>query len=138
MQMTPKAILDVAIAAGFPRHVAVTMTAIALRESAGDPEAANFTVSTGDHSLGLWQLNLRDPNVRAAIIKAVPEVATDENVLKRPDANAKAAHALWGGNNKNLDICWYVLRGPAHVGAYDYRGEYEKHLPVAQMAALEP
>ena len=39
------------------------MTAIALRESAGDPNAFNGDAATGDRSYGLWQINMRDAGI---------------------------------------------------------------------------
>ena len=47
-------IFDAALQAGFTPDQAVTMTAIALAESGGNTDALN---STGEHSVGLWQIN---------------------------------------------------------------------------------
>ncbi|HLW77240.1 MAG TPA: transglycosylase SLT domain-containing protein [Bryobacteraceae bacterium] len=116
--------------AGFPPHVAVTMTAIALRESAGDPNAFNGNEATGDRSYGLLQINMRDPNVAALLTKEIPAVADDERALLDPDTNAKAGFLLWGGRNSNLNLAWYINReGP-------YQERYESHLPAVQAVAL--
>lgn len=128
--MNAPQILAVMEQAGFPQAVAVTMTAIALRESSGDPAAFNADAATGDRSYGLLQINMRDPDVAALIKGKIPEVASDEQALFDPAINAKAGFLLWGGHNRNLDIAWYIARdGP-------YKAKYEAHLPEAQRAAL--
>jgi hypothetical protein len=119
--------LYAAFRAHFPGEVATTMTAIALRESGGDPTAYNGNETTGDHSYGLTQINLMDPNVSA--LMARNGITSTE--LLTPDGNAKAAALLWGGKNSNLNLAWYIN----HAGtAYVYR--YEGFLPRAQAAAL--
>jgi hypothetical protein len=45
------------IAAGGSRSLAPTAAAIAYAESSGNPNALNNTPSTGDYSVGLWQIN---------------------------------------------------------------------------------
>lgn len=130
MALTGKEIYPIMVGAGFPHEIAVTMTAIALRESAGDPNAFNGNAATGDRSYGLLQINMKDPNVAAALVKAFPQLGTDEKALLDPNLNAKAAHLLWGGRNSNLALAWYINRvGP-------YKDRYEMHLPEAQAAAL--
>lgn len=114
--------------AGFPPVVAVTMTAIALRESAGDPSAFNGNAATGDRSYGLLQINMRDPNVAALIEREVLK-GGGEKLLFDPATNAKAGMLLYGGRLGNLDLAWYITRG-------EYRKRYESHLPAAQSAAL--
>lgn len=128
--MTPAEILAVARSAGFPPVVAVSMTALALRESSGDPHAFNGNAATGDESYGLWQINMRDKGIAALITAKVLQPTGDRSQLFDPLANAKAAFLFWGGNNKNLSVAWYIDRpGP-------YRDRYESHLPAAQAAAL--
>lgn len=125
--MTAAEIYAVARAAGFPPAIAVTMTAIALRESSGDPNAFNGDVHTGDRSYGLWQINM-------AGALAAPRMKLfgleDEKELFIPAINAHAAFLLWGFNNKFLSVCWYI----DHPGPYQQR--YESHLPAAQAAML--
>jgi hypothetical protein len=125
--LSPAAIYKLAIQAGFPSVVATTMTAIALRESAGVPSAYNGDSATGDDSWGLLQINL------AGALKA-PRMKlfgiTDESQLLDPLTNMRAGYKLWAGNNKNLSLAWYI----DHPGVYQTR--YESHLPAAQTAAL--
>jgi hypothetical protein len=128
--MTAPEIYALARAAGFPPVVAVTMTAIALRESSGDPNAFNGNAATGDKSYGLWQINMRDKGIAALIAAKVLEPTGDVEQLFDPAKNAKAAFLLWGGSNKNLSVAWYI----DHPGIY--RDRYESHLPAAQAAAL--
>ncbi len=55
MKLTDVEIYAHARSAGFTPNQAVTMTAIALAESGGDPTSLN---DRGEHSIGLWQINL--------------------------------------------------------------------------------
>jgi hypothetical protein len=128
MILTAVAIFELARNAGFPPVVAVTMTAIALRESGGDASLHNGNAASGDDSWGLWQINMLSPQV-AALAKANGIV--DEKQLLDPATNARIAHALWGGHNNNLNIAWYI----GHGGSY--QAKYEAHLPAAQWAALQ-
>ncbi len=113
--------------AGFPAVVAVTMTAIALRESGGNSAVVNENSATGDRSYGLWQINMFGPlaEPRKKIFGIV-----EESDLLDPEVNARAAFRLWAGRNKNLSVAWYIDRGG------DYQTRYESHLPAAQAAAL--
>lgn len=115
---------------GFPPVVAVTMTAIALRESAGDPSAFNGNTATGDRSYGLVQINMRDAGIAALLKEKIPAVAADEKALLNPDTNAQAAFILWNGHNANLDVAWYISKAV-------YQERYAVHLPAAQSAALQ-
>lgn len=129
MTLTPLQIFEVMRGAGFPSTVAVTMTAIALRESAGDPNALNNDSATGDRSYGLLQINMKDPNV-AALIQSKVLLGSSEAGLLDPNKNAQAGYLLWGGKNSNLNVAWYINRpGP-------YQDRYNSHLPAAQAAAL--
>lgn len=116
--------------AGFPPVVAVTMTAIALRESAGNPDAFNDNAATGDRSYGLLQINMLSPQVNALLSAKIPAIAADEKALLDPAVNAQAAFLLYGGHRNNLNIAWYINHGG------DYQARYEAHLPAAQAAAL--
>jgi len=128
MILTAAQILLYMKGAGFPETVAVTMTAIALRESGGDPSAFNGDQATGDRSYGLLQINMKSPQV-AALLNEKLLHGGDEKQLLDPITNAKAGFLLWGGDNKNLEIAWYINRGI-------YRMRYETYLPAAQQAAL--
>jgi hypothetical protein len=133
--LAPEQIYDVAMSAGFPSDVAVQMTAIALRESAGCPNASNIRAprttgpnDPGEESYGLWQINV-GPNGNHALPSALGIKKQD---LYDPYTNARAAHYLWGGSQRNLSIAWYIDRpGPP----YYYKENYEKHLPTALSAA---
>lgn len=129
MNLSASQIYALARAAGFPPLIAVTMTAIALRESSGNQSAFNGNASTGDRSYGLWQINLKDPSVYALMTAKFPEIAQNEQWLLTGSNNARAAFALWGCSNKNLETAWYINRQP-------YQTRYEVHLPEAQAAAL--
>lgn len=125
--MTAAEIYAVARAAGFPPVVAVTMTAIALRESGGNPAAFNGNAATGDKSYGLWQINMLDA---LAPVRMKLFGLTDEKQLYDPAINAWAAFKLWGNDNRNLNVCWRIQTpGP-------YQSQYESHLAAAQAAAL--
>ena len=130
MVMSPVQIYETMRGAGFPGVVAVTMTAVALRESSGDPNAFNGNSETGDRSYGLLQINMLSPEVNSLLTSSIPEVAADEKALLDPAINAKAGFLLYGGRVSNLNIAWYI----DHPGSYQQR--YESHLPVAQAAAL--
>jgi len=126
MLLTTRVIFETMVHAGFPVKVAIAMTAIALRESDGDPAAFNGDTATGDRSYGLLQINCLELGARALTLFSI----TDEKQLLDPATNAHAGFVLWNHNNKNLDIAWYILR-PA------YKERYELHLPAAVSAALE-
>jgi hypothetical protein len=128
--MTAAQIYALARAAGFPPVVAVTMTAIALRESSGDPNAFNGNAATGDNSFGLWQINMRDAGIAKLIQAKVLPPNADLSQLLDPALNAKAAFLLWGMNNRNLNVAWRI----STPGMYQTR--YESHLPAAQAAAI--
>ncbi len=130
MILSPLQIFEVMRQAGFPPTVAVTMTAIALRESAGNPDAWNQDAKTGDLSFGLLQINMFGglASGRMALFGI-----TNQAQLFTPAVNARAGFMLWDGKNSNLDLAWYI--GGDHAGTYRVR--YEQHLPAAQEAALQ-
>jgi hypothetical protein len=124
--LTTRQIFETMRKAGFPPTVAVTMTAIALRESGGDPAAFNGNAKTGDRSYGLLQINCLYLGARALTLFGI----TDEKELLDPAVNAHAGFVLWGRKNANLDEAWYLDK-PV------YKERYELHLPAAMSAALE-
>lgn len=126
-KLSPEQIYGYARAAGFPPSTATQMTAIALRESRGYT-GAYYSGATGteESSHGLWQINIQDPGVRRALQNA----GVDANNLSDPLENARAAYALWGGNDANLDVAWYINRPK-------YREGYEAMLLLAEQAAGE-
>ena len=121
--LTAAQIYTLARQAGFPSSTATTMTAVAMRESNGYPGAYNGTGL--DNSYGLWQINLKDPNVANLMAQ---NGITNGTQLLDPATNAQAAALLWGGNDANLNPAWYINRD-------GYRQAYEKYLPLAQEAA---
>lgn len=126
MILTVVQIFEVMRRAGFSVLLAIVMTAIALRESGGRVDAFNGNAKTGDRSYGLLQINERDHNVAALMVKIG---ITDEKQLFDPAVNARAGFALWGGRNASLDEAWYILRP-------GYKERYEANLPLAIAAAL--
>ena len=125
--MTADQIYQVAAAAGFPTSgnpsTATKMTAIALRESTGCPNAHN--PGPGEDSYGLWQINVQgNPTILGQL------GLTDPSQLYDPGTNAAAAFLMWGGNDANLDTAWYINRP-------GYSQAYLAQLPAAQQAALD-
>jgi hypothetical protein len=89
----------------------------------------NDDPATGDRSYGLLQINMADPNV-AALVQSKVLLGSPEAGLLDPNRNAQAGFLMWGGNNSNLNVAWYINRaGP-------YQDRYNSHLPAAQAAAL--
>lgn len=122
--LSPDDIYAIARRAGFPSDVAVTMTAIAERESSGCPSAYNGGNPPGaEQSYGLWQINVKG---NPTIVQRIG--AGSSQALFDPDVNARAAFLLWGGNNANLNTAWYINRP-------GYKEAYEQYLPLAQQAA---
>lgn len=132
MILTPLQIFEVARRAGFTLLVAIIMTAIALRESSGKPAAFNGEVGTGDCSYGLWQINLRDKNVAALMVK----LGIKAEALFDPATNARAAFAMYGGVRSNLNLGWYIDRVNKDGSPSDYKARYAAHLPAAIEAAM--
>lgn len=120
-------IYQLARGAGFPPDVAVQMTAIAMRESAGCPNAHNpGTLGVQEDSYGLWQINaLANPGLLASMGISAAQ-------LLDPATNAAAAYQLWGGSASNLNTAWAINKsGPP----YYYAEKYQQYLPAAQLAA---
>lgn len=130
---------------------ACKMTAIALRESAGDPNAYNGNRKTGDDSYGLWQINLGDIDVCITLSTVIPSCFTGQTFprmipdgvyttvaawppghgLFDPETNARAAFGLCrGGNEKLMDVAWYIDRTDTA-----YQERYLAMLPRAIAAA---
>ncbi len=127
---TPLQLFEVYRRHRFPPAIAITMGAVALRESRGIPTVFNGNASTGDRSYGHAQINLRDPNVfkliNTKILRGRPET-----LLLDPEWNAEAAFLLWGWSIQNLNIAWYIMRTDG-----TYRAEWQSHLPAMVDAAL--
>jgi Lysozyme like domain/NlpC/P60 family len=113
----PEAIYAAARQAGFSPDQAVTMTAIAMAESGGNPGAHN---STGEDSRGLWQINL-SPQANGN----APWAQTLD--LFDPVDNARAA---WEVSRHGADI------GPWTVTHSDRGSRYLEYRDEAIAAAL--
>lgn len=109
MALSPRQIYAVARDAGFPTGTAVTMTAIALAESGGDPNAHN---TSGEDSRGLWQIN----------------VAANTDLrgmnLFDPRTNAKAAKIIYDRQGLRA---WSVFKS----------GAYQQHMGAAMQASSQ-
>jgi hypothetical protein len=133
--LTPQAIVLVAKGAGFDAPLLPTLCAVALRESAGNPAVHNGNAATGDDSWGLWQINLKVPQIAALLAK---NGITNGPQLLDPATNARAYKLLFDSEPnkmKALGELAYIYDGLAQHQVYQTR--YEQHLPVAQWAALQ-
>ncbi len=118
-RMDPKNIYQLARQAGFSNDQAVTMTAIAMAESGGNPNAHNPNASTGDNSYGLWQINMlgnMGPQRRQAFGISSNEALFD------PQTNARAARQVFESQGFNA---WSVYKS----------GTYRNHLAAARQVA---
>lgn len=108
--LTIREIYDLARAAGFDEHEAVTWTAIALAESGGRTDAVN---DRGAHAVGLWQIG------------ATSGARADQwGRLDDPAANARAACAI---SQQGADMRPWLSTHDASVGtAADYRTQLIK------------
>jgi hypothetical protein len=122
--MTPDQIYQLARNVGFPPDMAVKMTAVALRESGGNPTAYNGNSATGDNSYGLWQVNMYGALGQARLQQLR---ITDPAQLLDPVTNAQAAYTIWNGSDTNFNTAW------------GYK-DYSQWMPEAVMAAtgVEP
>ncbi len=116
-------IYQVARQAGFPAETAVKMTAIALKESAGNTQAYNGVGP--DDSYGLWQINMKG---NLGTFRLSQFGLSDKSDLYDPLTNAKAAYAIWAGNDANLNAAWAINRGVDKT-------RYQAALPTAISAA---
>ncbi|WP_157979815.1 NlpC/P60 family protein [Kribbella monticola] len=99
-------IYDAALSAGFTPQQATTWTAIAMAESGGRTGALN---DKGEHSVGLWQINVASDGGRASRY----------GDLNDPRANARAAYAI---SNHGTDMRPWTTTHDSHKGtAADYR-----------------
>lgn len=117
--------------AGFRGRALAIMTAIAERESSFNPGAFNNNPSTGDYSVGLWQINYYG-NLAQSRTQAY---GTPQALLSNPQAQASAAYNLAGGNSlSGLSSAWYIdpaTLQPTKPGNYSIT----KYLPSALAAA---
>lgn len=134
-KLTPAQIYALARGAGFDAREAEVMTAIAMRESAGNPMAHNPDRSTGDNSYGLWQINMIDslgPQRRKGY------GLTRNEDLFDPATNARAAYLLYKSRQasraKNPFDPWSTDPNHMTSGRVPIRQEY---IDAAHQAALQ-
>ncbi|MDR6990639.1 peptidoglycan-binding protein [Luteimonas sp. 3794] len=110
--------------AGFRGENLVSMVAIAMRESTGDPAAFNGNRATGDQSYGLTQINMlggMGPERREAF------GLTSNEQLFDPQTNARVAFEL---SNNGTDLSpWGAYRGLANT--------YNTDVPAARAAVAD-
>lgn len=99
-------LVSLAKGAGFNQQESVTMAAIAMAESTGDPKAHN--TKGRDNSYGLWQINMlgrMGPSRRK-------QLGIDSNEqLKDPKINARAAYMVYKQQGFNA---WSVYKSGAY------------------------
>ena len=119
-------IFRLAVSVGLSPEEAVTMTAIALAESAGIANNRNFTLRTGDRSYGLWQINMLDDERTSYYLGRERRRAlglTDNDQLYDPMTNARAMYYVLK-ERKNGYSAWSVYKN----------GSYTQFLPAARRA----
>lgn len=122
-------IFRLAISTGLSPEEAVTMTAIALAESAGIANNRNFNLSTGDRSYGLWQINMLDDDRTSYYLgrerrRDLGLSSNDE--LYDPATNARAMYYVLKTRKTGFKA-WSVYKGEGE-------GRYTDHLPAARRA----
>lgn len=138
MILTPTEFLELAHKHGASGVLAVTLGAIAKRESNLDAAVFNGNARTGDQSYGLGQINMHSPEV-ATMMHSKLLFGADEKLLLDPDVNVRGMMLLAsnGGTKPELkwiQMCWYIDRDVP--GGRFYKTLYERHLPEMQAAAL--
>lgn len=111
--LTAQEIYQYALNAGFDVETAKSMTAIALRESAGNTDAYNGKGL--DDSFGLWQINMKG-NLGPARLNQFG--ISDKTSLYDPQTNANAAYEIWKQSGGNLDTAWYTEHGGWYTEQY--------------------
>ena len=124
MSLSVDDVARLAYDAGFRGETLVTMTAVAMRESRGNPRAHNRNARTGDDSYGLWQINMigaLGPARRAQF------GITSNDQLLDPATNARAAFIL--SNRGTSTQPWTGYRAGVGVSTY------AQWIPAARAAA---
>lgn len=124
MSLSVDQVAQLAYAAGFRGENLVTMTAVAMRESRGNPRAHNRNPRTGDDSYGLWQINMigaMGPARRRSF------GITSNEQLFDPATNARAAFIL--SDKGTSTYHWTGYRAGAGTATY------AQWLPAARAAA---
>lgn len=95
--------------AGFRGWPLVVMTAIAGHESNWNPTALNNNSSTGDFSVGLWQINYYGD----LLSSRTKEYGPPSSLISNPQDQANAAYQLAGGNSLAGLGNWHLAASPA-------------------------
>jgi hypothetical protein len=103
------------------------MVAIAQRESSLNPGVTGTINAAKETSYGLWQINWKDDAIKALLRR---NGITEPQMLFDPAVNARAAYLLWGGNDNNLNIAWYINRFGNQYGYAEKYNQYLAALPT--------
>jgi hypothetical protein len=115
-KLNPSQILTFAANAGFSGNDLITAVAVALAESAGDPNAhGDTTIGSGLGSFGLWQI----------YADAHPEYGPGFSQLYDPQTNANAAFAIYQQAG-NQFTPWSAFKN----------GHYQSFMSQAQAAEM--
>lgn len=120
--LTPTQLRSLFLSVGFPSTVATQMTAVALKESGGNPAAYNGVGR--DNSYGLTQINMYG-NLGPARLQQCG--LTSASQLLDPTTNATCAFRIWNGSAANLDQAWGIDTWDAAA--------YQRTLPAAEAVA---
>ena len=125
--------------AGFKGWPLVVMTALAGREARWNPTALNNNPSTGDYSVGLWQINY----FGSLSPGRTQEYGAPSTLLSNPQDQANAVYKLAGGNSLGNLQPWALTSSPASgvtpVGSTASVGQntLAPYMPSALSAAAE-
>jgi hypothetical protein len=120
--MTPAQLYALFQSVGFSPTVATQMTAVALKESGGNPGATNMVGP--DNSYGLTQINMKGSLGPARLQQCG---LTSAAQLLDPATNAQCAFKIYGGSDANLDTAWGIDTWDA--------ANYDAKLPIAEAAS---
>ena len=84
--------------AGFSGEALVKMVAISKRESSWNPGSYNPDTSTGDNSLGLFQINVLGNLAKARLPLIQKAGGSTINDLYNPEISAKVAYEMWSAS----------------------------------------
>jgi hypothetical protein len=139
MKLSEREIISVMRKGGWGPYFDCMISAIALRESGGDPAAFNGDAATGDESYGLLQLNLLRNTQALMTLYGI----TDKKQLFDPLTNARAGWLLSGGAQvtpaqrlANMRTAWYFDRA-TNGQPTQYKIRYEQHLGAVLVAAAQ-
>jgi cell wall-associated NlpC family hydrolase len=128
-------VAQAAYQAGFRGTALTYITAIAMRESGGNPGAYNGNVHTGDNSHGLTQINTlggNGPNV-AKMLRDLG-YSGNFNDLDNPVINMQVAYKLSGGGT-NFEP--WRSASPGWSGPQGFLTNATQYIPQASLAAMK-